>query len=379
VSEEVAGSQSALPPLNDQQLVDWLRLIRTETIGPTTFRLLVNRFGGAANALAALPELSKRGGRLVTPPSADKALAEIAALTRAGGRFLALGEPDYPQALRHVDAPPPLLAVIGNSSLLVRRTVSIVGSRDASALGRRFARDVAFELGAAGWVIASGLARGIDQAAHEGSIKTGTIAVLAGGLDKPYPPECLPLYERIRDEGAAISEMAMGHTPVARDFPRRNRIVAGVSFGVLVVEAALRSGSLITARLANEMGREVFAVPGHPLDLRAGGTNKLIRDGATMATGAADILEALEPMTTERLPRQNPVLFRNDAPELALEDPTPGARATILALLGPTPVELDDLIRESGEPAGVVQLVLVELELAGRLIRTGGSRIALLP
>ncbi len=336
MSEARPAPGSALPPLSDGQLVDWLRLIRTETVGAIGFRLLINRYGGAAAAIAALPDLSRRGGRVVSAPPPETAEREIAALARFGGRFVALGDPDYPPALRHADGAPPLLAVAGRSDILRRATVSIVGSRDASALGRRFARDLAFGLGAGGYVVASGLARGIDVAAHEGALSSGTIAVLAGGLDRLYPPENEAIYAKIRADGVAVSEMPMGHVPVARDFPRRNRIVAGVALGVVVVEAAKRSGSLITARLAGELGREVLAVPGHPLDPRAAGANGLLRDGATLATSAEDVIEALAGMTTERLPDPEPILFRSSGADPGDGEPAPGVRERIAGLLSPS-------------------------------------------
>lgn len=380
MSEDAPPVVRTLPPLDETQRVDWLRLIRSENVGPITFRLLVNRYGGARRALDALPDLARRGGgRKITICSHASAEKEIDALSRHGGRFVALGEPDYPQALAHIDSAPPLLAVLGQRDALVRRAVAIVGSRNASAIGRNFTRQLADGLGHAGYTVVSGLARGIDAAAHEASLTTGTVAVLAGGLDCIYPPENEPLLARIvQAGGAAITEMPFGWQAQARDFPRRNRIVAGIGLGVVIVEAADRSGSLITARLAGEQGREVFAVPGSPLDPRAAGTNRLIRDGATMVTAVADILNVLAPIATDHLPRVETIHFR--APDLGDGDDAPvdSERARIVAALGPTPVEIDVVVRETGSTPAVVTLILLELELAGRLQRHPGGRVSLL-
>lgn len=367
-----------LPPLSDDQRVDWLRLYRSENVGPITFRLLVNRYGGARAALEALPDLARRGGgRPIRAASAADASREIETLARFGGRFVAVGEPDYPVALKHSDVAPPLPAISGRGELLRRPVIAIVGSRNASALGRRLTREIASALGEAGWVVASGLARGIDTAAHEGSLGAGTIAVLAGGLDRLYPPENDALFARIRAEGVALSEMPMGWQAQARDFPRRNRIVSGIALGVLIVEAADRSGSLITARLAGEMGREVMAVPGHPLDPRASGVNRLIRDGATLVRDAADVVEAMAGTAPDRLPRVEPILFRAGAGEGGSAEPTDDARARVLGMLGPAPVDIDVLVRESGVDAATVAVVLIELDLAGRLERHPGHRVAM--
>ncbi|MCK0197600.1 DNA-processing protein DprA [Ancylobacter sp. 6x-1] len=373
---------TALPPspasgvrLDDIQRRDWLRLIRTENVGPRTFRSLINRFGGAAAALEALPNLARRGGRLVPPriPSIDEVEREMTTLDRLGGRFVALGEADYPAALREPDDAPPLLAVRGRINLLRRPMVAIVGSRNASAAGRTMTARIARDLGLAGWVIASGLARGIDAAAHDASLATGTLAVLAGGHDKPYPPENLPLLERILADGVVVTEMPMGWTPRSQDFPRRNRLVSGVALGTVIVEAAERSGSLITARLAGEQGRLVFAVPGSPLDPRAAGANRLIREGATLTRSAEDVIEELLPML-ERPPAPKDM----DEPDIGIDDsePSEDARLRILQLLGPTPVPVDDLVALSGARTADVQVILLELELAGRLERQAG-RVAL--
>lgn len=361
--------------LDDRQRRDWLRLIRSENVGPRTFRGLVNRFGGAAAALEALPQLARKGGGLLPPRicSIAEAEAEIEALARLGGTFVALGERDYPPALRAIEDAPPLLATRGRLELLTTPMVAIVGSRNASGAGRTMAARLARDLGLAGWMIASGLARGIDTTAHEASLATGTLAVLAGGHDRPYPPENLGLLQRIAEEGAVVTEMPMGWEPRARDFPRRNRLVSGVALGVIIVEAAERSGSLITARLAAEQGREVFAVPGSPLDPRAAGANRLIKQGASLITGADDVIEALSPLR-ERIPDSS-----LDEPDTLLDEgePSEGTRARVLTLLGPSPVNTDDLVALSGAGAGEVQIILLELELAGRLERHPGGAVSL--
>jgi DNA processing protein len=291
----VTGSQAGSPTLSDRQRLDWLRLIRSENVGPVTFRTLVNHFGGARAALEALPHLSRRGGatRLLRICSEEEAEREMAAAARLGVRYVALGEADYPPLLRHVHAPPPLLGLRGDAAVLARPLVAVVGARNASALGRRFAQALARGLGEAGFGVVSGLARGIDAAAHEAALETGTVAVLASGHDRTYPPEHEPLLRALLRTGAAVSEMPLGWELRGRDFPRRNRLISGMSLGTVVVEAAERSGSLITARYALEQGREVFAVPGSPFDPRAKGTNALIRSGATLVTSPEDVVDAL--------------------------------------------------------------------------------------
>lgn len=365
--------------LGTDQRLDWLRLIRTENVGPRTFRDLVNRFGGASAALEALPGLARRGGRLIPPqiPSRADAEKEMAALARGGARLVALGEADYPFALRSIDDAPPLLAVRGRSEVLRAPMVAIVGARNASAAGRTFAARLAADLGAAGYVVVSGLARGIDAVAHEAALAHGTVGVLAGGLAKPYPPDNIPLMEKMAEQGAVVSEMPIGWEARARDFPRRNRIVSGMALGVVVVEAAERSGSLITARLAGEQGREVFAVPGSPLDPRAGGTNRLLKQGATLITEAADIIEVLAPIAGR--PREEPpeAFAPSTRPPEPPAEPGDDARTRIVELLSPVPVLVDDLVRLSGLGAGEVQMVLLELDLAGRLDRPGTGRVAL--
>jgi DNA processing protein len=373
----MAGTGSGIR-LTDRQRLDWLRLIRSENVGPRTFRALINEFGSASRALTRVSVLARRGGgreiRIATEADAE---AEIKAATKAGVRFVAIGEDDYPPRLRETDDAPPLLAVRGQLAALTRPTIALVGSRNASAAGTRFASVLARDMGLAGFVVVSGLARGIDAAGHRASLNTGTVAVLAGGQDRIYPAEHTELAGEIIESGAVVSEMPMGWEPRARDFPRRNRIIAGMALGVIVVEAAERSGSLITARLALEAGREVFAVPGSPIDPRAGGTNKLLKDGATLVTSAADIIEVLTPILGQHAPTA--VLREPSAPDAVADEPTDvGAqRERIVGLLSPAPISLDDLARMAAAPPNAVQIVLLELELAGRLERHGGGLVSL--
>ena len=330
-------------------------------------------------ALAALPGLARRGG--ASGParicSREDAEIELKAARARGIEFVALGEPDYPPRLQMIDDPPPLLAVSGKLAILTRPLVAIVGSRNASAAGMKFAERLARELGDAGFGIVSGLARGIDAAAHRASLGTGTIAVLAGGHERIYPAEHADLLESILAEGAAVSEMPLAWEPRARDFPRRNRLISGLSLGVVIVEAARRSGSLITARLAGEQGREVFAVPGSPLDPRAEGTNGLLKQGATLVTEAADVISALEPILGRGmdLPVQEPA---QEIPGPIEAEPGEDERARIITLLGPTPATLDDLVRLSRTSPAIVRTVLLELEIAGRLERHGGALVSLI-
>jgi DNA processing protein len=366
--------------LTERQRLAWLRLIRSDNVGPATFRDLINHFGSAERAIEHLPELSRRGGARagIRIASQDEAEAELALAQKFGAVFVGIGEPDYPSALRRIDGAPPLIAATGDLSVTRRPAVGMVGSRNASISGMKFAGRIAREIGAAGYTIVSGLARGIDAAAHRASLETGTIAALAGGLDQPYPPENLELYEEIRSgAGLAISEMPMGWEPRARDFPRRNRLIAGIALGLVVVEAAHRSGSLITARRANDFGRLVFAVPGSPLDPRAGGTNQLIREGAILTTGAQDVLEALSPIS--RIDPDMPPLIEEpgdeDRPDWS--PPQDNERATVTAALGPSPVDVDDVIRHTGLPAAIIHYILLELDLAGRLHRHPGGMVSL--
>ena len=362
--------------LTDAERIDRLRLIRSDNVGPRTFRSLMNHFGSARLALERLPELARRGGaaRAGRICSEADARAELAACKKFDVSLLSPGEAGYPPRLATLEDAPPLLGVRGGTDSLMRPIIAIVGSRNASGAGLKFAGQLARDLGQAGFVIVSGLARGIDQAAHRASIPSGTVAVLAGGHDRIYPSEHEELLAAIiAAKGAAISEMPLGHEPRARDFPRRNRLISGASLGVVVVEAAHRSGSLITARMAAEQGREVFAVPGSPLDPRAAGTNDLIKQGATLTTEAADVINAVEPIMGRPIELREP---DNDEP---LEiDPAASDRARIVDLLGPSPVLLDDLIRIAGTSPAIVRTVLLELELAGRLERHGGGLVSLI-
>ncbi len=370
-SSHIPGSM----PLEDAQRIDWLRLIRSDNIGPRTFRSLLNHCGSARAAIERLPDLARRGG--TTRPgrvcSEEEARAELAASSKLGVSLMAPGEAGYPPRLAMLEDAPPLLGVRGSPHLMIRPMIAIVGSRNASGAGLKFAATLARELSDAGFVIASGLARGIDQAAHRASMAGGTLAVLAGGHDRIYPPEHEELLATIIESGSgAISEMPFGHIPRARDFPRRNRLISGAAIGVVVVEAALRSGSLITARMAAEQGREVFAVPGSPLDPRAAGTNDLIKQGATLTTCAADVINAVEPIMGR------PIALREPDGEPLAADPDASERACIIELLGPSPIGLDDLIRMAGCSPAIVRTVLLELELAGRLERHGGGLVSLI-
>jgi DNA processing protein len=360
--------------LTDSERLDRLRLIRSENVGPRTFGSLLNHFGDARTALEHLPDMARRGGAAGRICTVDEAKAELAACKKHGVSLVAPGETSYPTRLATVDDAPPLLAVRGALDVLARPMIAIVGSRNASGAGLKFAGTLARDLGDAGFVVISGLARGIDQAAHRATVATGTIAVLAGGHDRIYPPEHQDLLAALLEHGAAISEMPLGHVPRARDFPRRNRLISGAALGVVIVEAAHRSGSLITARMAAEQGREVFAVPGSPLDPRAAGTNDLIKQGAALVTCASDIINAVQPIMERPF-----ALAARESDEEALDfDTDPSERQRIVALLGPSPVSLDDLIRMSGLSATIVRTVLLELELAGRLERHGGALVSLI-
>ena len=363
-------------PLNDSERLAWLRLARTESIGPASFAALMARFGDAREALKEAPRLARRGGARgeLRIPAEEDARAELDALAELGGRLIASIEPEFSTGLAVLDPPPPVISVLGRLDILEREMVAIVGARNASALGIKFATQLARDLGEAGLVVSSGLARGIDHAAHTGAIDSGTVAVVAGGVDVIYPPESASLYAKIAKQGAVIAELPLHTAPLARHFPRRNRLISGLARGIVVVEAAERSGSLITATYALEQGREVFAVPGSPLDPRARGSNRLIREGATLTETADDVLAVLRPMLGQSLG------------ELAPSGPTPASSPTadktdgVLALveekLGPAPVEIDELVRQCGVPAADVLTVLLELELAGRVQRHPGSRIA---
>ena len=355
-----------------EDLVDRLRLLRTPGIGPVTFRQLIMRFGTPAAALAAVPDLARRGGgkapALRTRQDAER---EIARVDKLGAKFLAVGQGLYPRLLAELEDAPPLIIAKGNLNLLDRQAVAIVGARNASAAACRFARGLAHDLGQQDLIVVSGLARGIDSAAHDGALATGTIGVIAGGIDIFYPPENEKRQRALYEGGLVLAEMPPGTEPRARHFPYRNRIIAGMSSGTVVVEAAPRSGSLITARLAAEAGREVMAVPGSPLDPRAQGCNQLIRDGATLIQNAADVVEAIRPFQSRV--RSAPSAY--EPQELNGDD----ALGLVEELLGPSPVPVDEIIRLSGASSGAVQMALLELDLAGRLDRHAGNRVSLRP
>jgi DNA processing protein len=358
---------------------DWLRLARTQNVGPVTFAALIERFHSATFALEELPRLARRGGAAagLRIPGEAEGERELDSTAKLGGRVIASIEPEFPSSLAAVDAPPPVITVLGKVDLLAREMVAVVGARNASALGRKFASELASGLGSAGLVVASGMARGIDTAAHEGALATGTIAVLAGGVDDIYPPENARLHQRIREHGAIVSEMPVGQKPTAQHFPRRNRIISGLSRGVVVVEAAEGSGSLITARFALEQGREVFAVPGSPLDPRAKGTNRLLRDGATLVESAEDVSDVLRPLLRASLREPSGELLSQHEIRVPNAAPDENLRCVVIELLGATPVAVDEVIRQTGAPAADVLCVVLELELAGRLHREAGSRICL--
>jgi DNA processing protein len=392
--------------LTDAQRFDWLRLIRCENVGPRTFKALIHNCGGAGAALKALPDLARRGGaaKPIRIASIEEVERELIAARQAGVRFIASCEPDYPPALRQIDSAPPILALRGGAEIFRLAAVAIVGSRNASAAGLTFAERLAHGLGRAGYVIVSGLARGIDQRAHVASLGTGAIAVLAGGHARPYPPEAAPLIARIVEQGGAVvSEMPIEWEPRGRDFPRRNRIVSGMALGTVIVEAARGSGSLITARFAAEQNREVFAVPGSPLDPRAEGTNDLLRDGANLCARPEDVLNVLEPMRARDPfsilregvdPAQRPwdAWSAEGDPDVAVvplvdaSQPGPldlaardahSIRERVLELLSPSPISIDELMRAAEAPIRDVRIVLLELELAGKLEYSGGARVAL--
>jgi DNA processing protein len=363
--------------LTEAERLDWLRLIRSENVGPITFHRLLERYGSAARALDALPELAARGGaRRIRIASKEDTGREMEQVAASGVQLIALTEEHYPPLLGQTEDAPPLIAVIGHPHLLVKKALAVVGTRNASANGLGLAERLARDVGAEGYLIVSGMARGIDRAAHEGTLDTGTAAVLTGGTDVIYPKENADIYQRIVDRGVALSEMPLGTKPQARHFPRRNRIISGMARGVLVVEATQKSGSLITARYAAEQNREVFAVPGSPLDPRNQGANQLIKEGAHLVQSAADIMEILsglfqanlgEPQAVEKIDENNLNLAPGDVE---------AARGNLKKLLGPTPIAVDELIRRCQMSLAVVSTVLLELELAGRLERHPGNRVS---
>lgn len=358
-------------PLSPAERFARLRLARTERVGPVAFSGLLARYRSAERALEALPDIARRSGAGVRPPAASEIEAELERGAAIGAQLLVLGDPGFPPLLAALDPPPPALWTLGDAALLSRPAVAVVGARIASASGQRFARGLAQALGEAGYVVVSGLARGVDGAAHQGALGSGTAAVLAGGVDDVYPPEHQDLYAAIAERGCLVSESPVGHRAQARDFPRRNRLISGLSLGVVVVEAELKSGSLITARLAAEQGRDVFAVPGSPLDPRAKGTNNLIRQGAILCESADDVLAVV---ASPRSVREPPADWDSSAPDFDRDDAA--LRERIAALLSPTPTPQNELVRATGAPAAAVAAALVELALAGRAELLGGGMAA---
>lgn len=364
--------------LSTAEKIARLQLARTDGVGPITFRRLIERYGTAIRAVEIMPDLAKRGGRakpLVAFPLKD-AQNELTAIEKLNGHLIVFGDDDYPAQLAAIEDAPMTLTTLGDKNLLKKSGIAIVGSRNASLQGRRFAELLAADLGRAGLTIISGLARGIDTAAHTASLGTGTIAVVAGGIDVIYPAENKALYDQIAAAGCIIAENAMGTQPTAQHFPRRNRIISGLSQGVAIVEGTLKSGSLITAHVAADQGREVYAVPGHPMDPRAAGPNALIRDGAVLVSKSADILDSLARARDLRIVREP----ANAPVDFPVSDPDEGvlaqARKNLLPLLGAAPCAVDDLIRETGIPASAVHTCLLEWELAGRLTRHPGNRVS---
>lgn len=370
--EQHSSNHPTLPPTTEEDRFSWLRLLRSRKVGPATFRRLLREHGSAQNALAALPEMARAAGidrYEICPPGVIE--AELKAAKAANARLLCLGSADFPDALNDLSDAPPMLWAIGDVSLLRKPCIAMVGARNCSSLGARMARGLATDLGKQGYVVVSGLARGIDTSAHLAALDTGTVAVMAGGVDVIYPAENTDLARDIAHSGLRVSEQPMGVTPQARHFPRRNRIISGLAQAVVVVEAAAKSGSLITARDALDQGREVLAVPGHPFDARAAGCNLLIRDGATLVRSAEDVIEAL--------PQQRKDLFEAPLPEAPVE-PAPSSAVLhdeILARLGPSPIAEDQLIRDIAATAGEIGPALVDLELDGRIQRQPGGLLSL--
>lgn len=380
------SAETVSAPPSEAERICRIRLARSDNVGPVSFQRLIERYGSARSALQALPELANRTGRSLKVQTEAAAEAELAAHARAGADLIVWGDPEYPSMLAAIADPPPLLSVLGSVAMLSRPAVAIVGARNASAGGQKIAETIARDLAEHGVVVISGLARGIDAAAHRASVSQGTVAVVAGGADVVYPPENASLHRQIADQGAVIAKRPLGSEPQARHFPRRNRVIAGLAAGVVVIEAAQRSGSLITARVALDEGREVFAVPGSPLDPRSRGSNDLLRHGAVLTESAEDVLEALAGRLTRVAPpperqRTAPPLPPRRLPIAPLPEPAPAAedpQAAILESLGPTPVAVDELVRRCQLSPAIVSTVLLELELAGRLERHPGQRVSLL-
>lgn len=367
------------PPTTEEDRLAWLRLIRSRRVGPATFLRLMAEYGTAQAAIEALPSIARAAGvDDYAPCTTDNAAREIDAGRRKSAHLMCLGDPGYPAELAALADPPPVLWVKGRGRALLKQpAIALVGSRNASSLGHRTARHLSEGLGAQGYVIVSGLARGIDTTAHQAALKTGTIAVMAGGIDVLYPPENAPLAAAIADQGLWISEQPVGLQPQARHFPRRNRLIAGLSRAVVVVEAAEGSGSLITARDALDQGRDVMAVPGHPLDARAAGCNLLIRDGARLVRNARDVIEALQPLVAPPPPARRPAVDAvTPAPVADARPDTLVLHGAILDRLSQAPLAEDQLIRDLGYPASVVAPALLFLELDGRVLRHAGGLLS---
>ena len=368
-----------VPVLDDAEKLAWLRLFRTENVGPITFYQLIDNFGTAQKAIEALPTLARRGGRLknISVYDAGNAIAEMEAVEKLGGQMIFAAEELYPISLSAIDDAPPVISMLGNPKMMNKPCIGIVGARNASLNGRKFAEKISRDLGEAGQIVVSGLARGIDASAHAGALPFGTIACVAGGIDIIYPPENAKLYEQIKFEGCIVAESPLGMEPMAKHFPKRNRIISGLSSGVVIVEATLKSGSLITARMAAEQGRDVYAIPGHPFDPRASGPNKLIQDGATLVQNADDILQNIRDYSATRQTLSEGSQSSWQPADLS-ENEVEEVRDIILQNLSSTPVTVDELVRNCHLTIPAAQIVLLELELAGRIQRLPANRIVLL-
>lgn len=360
------------PPHSEEECLDWLRLLRSRRVGVATFYRLMSDHGSARRALEALPKIAADAGvTRYAPCSLDQARTEYRNGSLAGATLLAYGMPTYPAALTDIPDPPPLLWALGDLSVLTRPAIALVGARNASSLGTRMTRSLADGIGKAGAVTVSGLARGIDTAAHKASLSTGTIAVMAGGVDVVYPAENAVLAQEIAESGLRLSEQPMGLQPTARHFPRRNRLISGLARAVVVVEAAAKSGSLITARDALDQGREVMAVPGHPFDARAAGCNMLIRDGATLVRGIGDLADHLEEMQPSAAD-----IPAGPSPAPTMVTDISALHRQILNRLGPSPTAEDQLIRDLGQSAGDISAQIVTLEIEGKLTRHAGGLLS---
>lgn len=378
----VSSTHPPLPPTTEDDRISWLRLLRSRRVGIATFYRLMSEHGSAASALLALPEIAQAAGvENYAPCPEDAAHAELRLGQKAGAQLIFIGQDSYPKRLLDLPDPPPMLWVRGHLSVLSSDVIGMVGARNASSLGTRMARKLAGDLGQRGYRIASGLARGVDTAAHLGSLETGSIAVMAGGIDVIYPAENAKLAGDILDHGTLITEQPVGTVPQARHFPMRNRLIAALSQAVVVVEAAARSGSLITARNALDQGRDVLVVPGHPMDNRAGGCNMLIRDGATLIRNADDVVEALapvfQPVQQPELPSFSATAAKAPKPDRHSLQETAELHSQILGRLSPSPIAEDQLIRDLRSPSQAITPALTELELEGKIKRHSGGLLTL--